>query len=84
MKQVVVVLLMILAVLHQDFWYWNSIEPLLFGFIPIGLAYHIGVSMAAGILWAMAVCYCWPKDVDVPDNPFTTRPSSLQSEQPHR
>jgi hypothetical protein len=83
MKRVVIVLLVLLAVLHQDFWYWDSIEPLVFGFIPIGLAYHIGVSIAAGLLWAMAVCYCWPKDVDVPDDPFTTHPSSLQSERPH-
>ncbi len=84
MKQAVVVLLVVLAILHQDFWYWDKIDPLVFGFIPIGLAYHIGVSMAAGILWAMAVHYCWPKDVDVPDNPFTTLPPHLQSEQPHR
>jgi hypothetical protein len=83
MKQVVVFLLVLLAVLHQDFWYWDSIDPLVFGFIPIGLAYHIGVSLAAGILWAMAVCYCWPKDVDVPDAPFTTQPSTLQPERPH-
>jgi hypothetical protein len=60
--------LFLLAILHQDFWWWNSIEPLVFGFVPIGLAYHIGVSIAAGILWALAVHYCWPKDVDVPDS----------------
>ncbi|MEK7731309.1 MAG: hypothetical protein AAB363_05580 [Planctomycetota bacterium] len=83
MKRVVIALLALLAVLHQDFWYWDSIEPLIFGFIPVGLAYHIGVSMAAGILWAMAVCYCWPKEVDVPDDPFTTQTSTLQSERPH-
>lgn len=67
MKKVVVVLLILLAVLHQDFWLWNRIEPLVLGFIPIGLAYQIGVSIAAGILWALAVHYCWPHDVDVPD-----------------
>lgn len=66
MKKVVVVLLVLLAVLHQDFWHWNRIDPLVFGFIPIGLAYHIGISIAAAILWALAVHYCWPKNVDVP------------------
>ena len=83
MKRFVVILLILLAILHQDFWYWDSIEPLVFGFIPIGLAYQIGVSIAAGILWALAVCYCWPKDVDLPDDPFTTQPSTPQLERPH-
>ena len=69
MKRVVVVLLVLLGILHQDFWFWNSIEPLVFGFIPIGLAYQIGVSIAAAILWAMAVHYCWPHGVDVADEP---------------
>lgn len=69
MKRVVVVLLVLLGILHQDFPLWNSIEPLVFGFIPIGLAYQIGVSIAAAILWAMAVHFCWPKDVDVADEP---------------
>ena len=82
MKRIVVILLTLLAILHQDFWYWGSIEPLVFGFIPIGLAYHIGVSMAAGILWALAVYYCWPKDVDVPDNAFGTLTMTTQSERP--
>lgn len=67
MKKIVFGLLILLAILHQDFWWWNSIEPLVFGFIPIGLAYHIGVSITAGILWALAVHYCWPRDVDVAD-----------------
>lgn len=69
MKRVVVVLLVLLGILHQDFWWWNSIEPLVFGFIPIGLAYQVGVSIAAAILWAMAVHFCWPRDVDVTDEP---------------
>ena len=64
-----VVLLILLGILHQDFWFWNQIEPLVFGFIPIGLAYQVGVSIAAAILWAMAVHYCWPPDVDVADEP---------------
>jgi len=83
MKRAVIVLLVLLAVLHQDFWYWDRIDPLVFGFIPIGLAYHIGVSLAAGILWALAVCYCWPKEVDVPDDPFTTQTSALRAERRH-
>jgi len=29
------------------------------------LVYHAGVSVAAGLLWALAVKYCWPAGVDV-------------------
>ena len=68
MKKFVFGLLILLGLLHQDYWWWNSIDPLVFGFIPIGLAYHIGVSITAAILWALAVHYCWPSDVDVPES----------------
>jgi len=68
-KRAVVVMLVLLGILHQDFWFWNRIEPLVLGFIPIGLAYQIGVSIAAAVLWALAVHCCWPHDVDVADNP---------------
>lgn len=80
MKRVVILLLVLLALLHQDFWWWNSIDPLIFGFMPIGLAYHIGVSLVAAILWALAVKYCWPKDVDLPDEPASSRESAPRSE----
>ena len=53
-----------LAVLHQDFWWWDDSETLVAGFIPIGLAYHAGVSVAAAVLWAMAVKFCWPAGLD--------------------
>jgi hypothetical protein len=66
-RRVVYGLIVLLAILHQDFWFWNSIEPLVFGFVPIGLAFHAGVSIAAASLWALAVHFCWPKDVDEPD-----------------
>lgn len=67
MKRLVPLLVLALLILHQDFWWWDEIEPLVFGFVPIGLAYHIGVSIAAALVWALAVHYCWPADVDVPD-----------------
>ena len=36
-------------VLHQDFWNWKKAEPLVFGFLPIGLAYHAGYSILAAV-----------------------------------
>ncbi len=64
MKRVIYGLIILLAVLHQDFWWWDDSETLILDFLPIGLAYHAGVSAAAAVLWALAVKYCWPADVD--------------------
>lgn len=63
MKKIVYGLIILLAILHQDFWLWDS-EYLVFDIVPIGLAYHAGVSLAAALLWAMAIKYCWPDDVE--------------------
>lgn len=67
MKRVVIALVVLLIIAHQDYWAWDRIDPLVFGIFPIGLAWHIGISIAAAIVWALAVRYCWPTDVDVPD-----------------
>ena len=64
MKRLVYGLIVLLAILHQDFWWWDRIDPLFFGFIPLGLAYHAGVSIVAAMLWAMAVKYCWPAGLE--------------------
>jgi hypothetical protein len=51
-------------VLHQDFWNWKSVEPLVFGFLPIGLAYHAGYSVLAAIVMAILVKAAWPKHLE--------------------
>lgn len=68
MKYIIYGLIVLLAVVHQDYWWWDS-ERLVFGFMPIGLAFHAGISIAAGVLWLGAVKYCWPENVDVPEDP---------------
>ena len=35
--------------LHQDFWFWRTAHPLVFGFIPIGLFYQAVFSVAASL-----------------------------------
>lgn len=75
MRRFIYGLIIILAILHQDFWWWDDSEPVLFGFIPIGLAYQAAISVAAGILWALAVRYCWPQHVDVDDAMIAEDPS---------
>jgi hypothetical protein len=51
-------------VLHQDFWNWGKVEPLVFGFLPIGLAYHAGYSILASVLMAVLVKYAWPSHLE--------------------
>ena len=64
MKNLVFVMIVLLALVHQDFWWWDRIDPLVLGFIPIGLAYQAGVSVVAAILWTLAVKYCWPTGLE--------------------
>lgn len=70
MKKFIYGLILLLGVLHQDFWNWHTHKPMLFGFIPVGLAWHAGISIAAGVVAWLAVRHCWPDDVDVADDAF--------------
>ena len=58
--------LMVMSVflLHQDFWNWNRTEPLMFGFLPFGLAYHAAYAVLAAIMMALLVKFGWPTDLD--------------------
>ena len=73
MRRLGVVLLAVLVVLHQDFWWWHRIDPLVFGFIPIGLMWHVGISLGAAGIAALAVRFWWPDDLEVPDGPGELR-----------
>ena len=53
----------VLFVLHQDFWLWSN-QTLVFGFMPIGLLYHAGFSVAAALLWLCMVKFAWPGAVE--------------------
>ena len=49
---------------EEDFWNWTKAEPLVFGFLPIGLAYHAGYSVLATITMAVLVKFAWPKHLE--------------------
>jgi len=53
----------LLIVLHQDFWNWSD-GTLLFGIAPIGLVYHVGLSLAAGLVWWLVVRFAWPENLE--------------------
>ena len=38
--------------------------PLVFGFVPIGLAYHAAFSIAAAVLLGLLVTYAWPSHLE--------------------
>jgi hypothetical protein len=62
-RNTILVLAIALAVLHQDFWWWDS-ETLVLGFMPIGLAYHACYSIMAACLWALAIKIAWPHHLE--------------------
>ena len=61
---VLALLVGVVYALHQDFWNWRRIEPLFFGFVPVGLGYHAVYSMVAALLMWILVKYAWPKELD--------------------
>jgi len=63
-KWVLTALAVVLYALHQDFWFWRDAKPLVFGFLPIGLAYHVGYSLAAALLMILLVRRAWPEHLE--------------------
>ena len=51
-------------VLHQDFWFWRSMRPLVFGFLPIGLAYHAAYTIGISLLMLYLVRRHWPSHLE--------------------
>ena len=50
----------LLYALHQDFWFWRDARPLVFGFLPIGLFYHVMYTVACSALMWLLVRRHWP------------------------
>ena len=64
-KTILLTLLVVgVYLLHQDFWNWKVAEPLLFGFLPVGLAYHAGYSILASVMMGILVKFAWPKHLE--------------------
>ena len=66
MRRSVLLTLAVLALyaLHQDFWLRDVARPLVFGFLPIGLFFHVVLCLAiAGLMWVL-VRYAWPVELE--------------------
>ena len=65
MKRALLVLAVaVLYVLHQDIWFWRAARPLVFGFVPIGLAYHAAFSVACALVLWLLVTFAWPAHLE--------------------
>ena len=57
------VFIALLFLVHQDFWWWDD-SSVVFGFLPIGLASQMFITLAAGVGWWLATRFCWPKELE--------------------
>ena len=58
------VLIVALWGLHQDLWFWRDARPLVFGFLPVGLAYHGAYCLAVtGLMWLLTRT-AWPSHLE--------------------
>ena len=63
-RTLLVIAVIALYVLHQDFWFWRTAYPLVFGFIPIGLFYQACFAVAASLLMWLLVKFAWPSHLE--------------------
>lgn len=56
---IVTFVFLVLAALHQDFWNWDN-SGAVFGFLPVGLAYHAAYSIVAAAFWFCVIKFAWP------------------------
>ena len=65
LKKLVLSLLVLgVFLLHQDVWNWSVAKPLVFGFLPVGLAYHAAYAVVAAGLMALLVKFALPAELD--------------------
>lgn len=63
MKWLLIVMVAAVYAVHQDFWNWESRE-LVFGVLPVGLAYHAFYSLLAAGMMAVLVRLAWPTQLE--------------------
>ena len=63
-KWIIIGLVVLLVILHQDNWNWDN-DTLVLGFVPMGLFYHACISIAASATWWLATKIAWPEDAPI-------------------
>ena len=65
MKQwFLVLLVVVLYALHQDVWFWRTAQPLVFGFLPVGIFYHVCYTLVVSLLMWLLVKLAWPSQLE--------------------
>ena len=64
MNLLLLVLVVALYLLHQDVWFWKEARPLVFGFLPIGLAYHAAYCIVVSLLMWTLTRVAWPAHLE--------------------
>ena len=70
-RTIATVVVSALYALHQDFWFWREARPLLFGFLPVGLAYHAAYCIAVTLLMWTLTRIAWPSHLEEPVSGIT-------------
>jgi hypothetical protein len=65
-RLLLVIAVVLLYLLHQDFWFWREARPLVFGFLPVGLAYHAAYCVAVTLLMWTLTRVAWPTHLETP------------------
>ena len=63
-RTLLVIAVIVVYILHQDFWNWRTAYPIVFGFIPIGLFYQGCFSVLAALLMWLLVKFAWPSHLE--------------------
>jgi len=75
-RSLLVVAIIALYLLHQDVWFWRAATPIVFGFLPIGLFYHVCYTLViSALMWALAK-YAWPSHLEEQADPGSANPQS--------
>lgn len=64
MRSLAIAAVVVLYMLHQDFWFWREARPLVFGFVPIGLFYHAVFTLASSFALWLLVTFAWPSHLE--------------------
>ena len=59
MRTAIWLVLTALVLLHHDSWFWTD-ATLVAGWLPIGLLYHVLLSLVASAFWFWVVTVAWP------------------------
>jgi hypothetical protein len=81
MKWLLTTIVVVVLVLHQDFWLWTN-KTLVFGFLPIGLAYHALYALIAAFTMWLLVRFAWPKEIEEADALLSAQNLAASGERP--